>query len=427
MNHLGLPRVAAASIAALLAGCGDNHTSFLEGLALDGRAPDVLAPGPGALPGTPGVELRATGSLRNIHLSWAGRSDATDYLVYRATGDAPFVRLTDSPIEATSYDDPIASPGGDGVEYRYIIAAARDVESERSNVATAMHGTRLAEAYLESFATVPERSPYVADASTTLAGDLWVSPDTKLYVRGGAVLDFEAGGVFLVAGLLRAIGSASAPAIFTAHQRAGGYLPDGEGFYFAFSGVSYNPDDRSGSVLDHVHVRNLAETAVFGGNRRTSLAVTGSGIALDNVKVVVNGNGSLLVREGGWVVLRHSHFDGLGLVVDTDVRATPFAVTDNAFRGGLSAIAFRYVASPPVRSGQIDSNDLDGSLQSAELIHVSGTANIPLGNNYWGQGLFSSKDVPFVYNDNDASTVTFDFDDPSPTLHLPPAGAGPDW
>lgn len=427
MKHLGLPRIAASSIAALLASCGDNHTSSPPGeLAPDARAPDVLAPGPDPLPGGPAVELRAAGSLRNIHLSWTG-SDATGYLVYRATGDAAFVRLTDSPVAGPGYDDPIDSPGGDGVEYRYIVAAARDVESERSNVATALHGTRLAAAYPDSFATVPEHSPYVADTATTLAGDLWVSPDTKLYVRGGAVLDFEAGGVFFVAGLLRAIGSASAPATFVAHRRGGGYLQDGEGFYFAFSGVPYNPDDRSGSLLDHVQIRNLAETGLGFDFRRSSLVVTGSGIALDNVKVVVNGNGSLLVREGGWVVAHHSHFDGLGLVVDTDVRATPFAVTHNAFRGGLQAIAFRHTASPPVRAGQIDSNDLDGHLQSAHLIRVSGTTPIPMGNNYWGRGVFSLTIVPSVFNDNDASTVTFDFNDPGPTLDLPPAGAGPDW
>lgn len=380
------------------------------------------------------TELQAAGSLGRMHLRWTG-SAATGYDVYRSSDGSAFARINASPVVATSYDDPIQSPAGDGVWYRYQVAGAGAPLSQASNIAGGMHGTRLAAAYPEGLSTRPEDSPYVAEQGTTrIDGDLWVAPDTRLYVIDGATIDFRgAGHRVLIDGTLRAVGSAASPAAFTAHRRDGGYLADGEGFQFVFAGPPYVPGDPSGtgSLLDHVEITQLAPAST--SDRRGPLAVIGSGVALQHVKASVNltggfsdTGGALVLTDRSWIILRNCAFNGLLLRIATDLRDTPFEVTHNVVRGGHFSILVEDVASPAVRPGQIDNNDLDG-LRPALLRSVSGTAAIPVGNNYWGGASSSARPpLPAVWVLAD-STATFDFQDPAAPLDAAPAGAGPDW
>lgn len=380
------------------------------------------------------TELQATGSLRAMHLRWTGSPDAAGYDVYRSGNGAPFSRINAVPIVATSYDDPIESPAGDGVWYRYQVTAASAPESEASNIAGGMHGTRLAARYPEGFATRPEDSPYVAEAgTTTIDGDLWVAPDTRLYVTGGATLDFRgAGHRILVDGTLRAVGSAASPAAFTAHRRDGGHLADGEGYQFVFAGPPYAADDpaNAGSLLDHVELTQLAPSSP--SDRRGPLTVNGSGVALQHVKARVNlvwdfsDTGSALVlTAGGWITLRNCALDGLLLRIASDLRDTPFEVTRNVVRGGHYSLLVEDIAGPVLRPGQIDSNDLDGA-RPALLRRAGGTDAIPVGNNYWG-GTYNSTSPPQPDVWLESSTAALAFRDPSAPLAASPAGAGPDW
>lgn len=398
----------------------------------------VMMAGCAALPEPPApIELQATGSLRSMHLRWTGGAEATAYDVYRSSNDSPFVRINASPVVATSYDDPIESPAGDGVRYRYRVAVVGKPASEASNIAGGMHGTRLAASYPEGFSTRPEDSPYVVEQGTTMIdGDLWVAPDTRLYVTDGAIIDFRgAGHRILVDGTLRAVGSAASPAAFTAHRRDGGYLADGEGFQFVFEGPPYAPDDPSGSgsLLDHVEITQLAPIST--SDHRGPLTVIRSGVALQHVKARVNvtwsiadTHGVLVLTDGSWIVVRHSLLEDLLLRISTDLRDTPFEFTNNVVRGSDYSILFQEVASPAVRPGQIDSNDLDGA-RPALLLGVTGTAAFPVGNNYWGGGTggYAQPPLPAVWVQQSTGTATVDFQDPSAPLVAAPAGAGPDW
>jgi len=291
----------------------------------------------------------------------------------------------------------------------------------------AITGTRLAGSYPDGFTTSPDASPYVVDGTVTLGGDLWVTPGTALDVLAGGTIDFAGTGHrLLIDGLLRATGSAAAPARFTAHPSRG-YFADGEGFQIVFQGVAYQPQDGSGSWIDHAEITNLAERS---DDPERPLNVVGSGIALDHVKLSVNrgdlnfGSGGVRLADGGWIILRHCAIDGLALVIESDLRATPFSVTDNVFRGGDSAIRIDEVEAPALGPGQIDRNDLDGTL-FAKLLGVSGSATIPVGDNYWSDAPNGSG-IPFLVSD-DGVTASFDFADPAPPLPGQPTSAGPDW
>ncbi len=414
MNQRKPALIVAVSVAALTTGCDGG----LFGL-------------PHAQPSAPG-DLHAVGSLRNIHLEWSDSADATGYLIYRSIDGAQFDPRTTHPVADNHYDDPIESPAGDGVLYHYrVTAIAETTESSPSGAVHTVHGTRLAASYPGGFSTQPEDSPYVADATTTsFGGDLWVAPETQLHVLPGAILDFEIGSGFLVGGLLRATGSARAPATFTAHKTGTRYPADGDGFFFAFDGTPFDPADGSGSVLDHVQMTNLAEPPGE-SDLRSTFRISGSGIAVENTKLSVNGNSALRLTRGGWIILRNCWLDGISLAIETDLRQTPFEVTRTIVRGGtrlgvglFASMTFARVDSPAVTAGQIEGNNLDGS-GDVHLHWVTGTAAVPIGGNYWSDYWNINPGPPFVLQDN--STATVDFNDPSPVLGTPPSDAGPDW
>jgi hypothetical protein len=148
------------------------------------------------------------------------------------------------------------------------------------------------------------------------------------------------------------------------------------------------------------------------------------------VKLSVNrgsqrlGQGGIALDQGGWIVLRHCWLEGLGLSIGSDLSMTPFSVTGNVFRGGDYAFELDNAEATAIRAGQIDQNDLDGVLH-ATMSHVTGSAAVPLGGNYWA-GAPNGGGVPFTFVD-ETTTASFGFSDPSAPLTQPPAGVGPDW
>lgn len=429
-------------------GCGSDHAASLAPPSRDAAAPDVPeatdapgAPDAPAIPPVPGAplaptQLQATGSLRNIRLRWTASEDAAGYHIYRRAGGGDFARLTSEPVSTTSYDDPIDSPAGDGVYYEYKVTAIGDLESAFSSPVRTMHGTRLAASYGFHLSTRRADSPYVVEASTTTfeaTSGLTVSEETKLYLLEGAVLDFEVWPRpgeprrIDMRGLIRATGSPSAPVRITAHQRGGGVLANGHGVTYSFQGVSYNPEDGSGSLLDHVEITNVATSSAGGINRFGSIVLR-SGIKMTNVKIsTTDTRGSpRFVVLSGWVILEDSYLHRIALSVATDVTGTPFSVTRNVFRGSSRAIVFDFVTVPGVRPGQIERNDFSGR-GPALLTQVRGVGAIPLGNNYWGGGTGDPPVADVVVSLVDPATIaTIDFDTPGPALAAQPP-AGPDW
>lgn len=376
--------------------------------------------------------LEATGSLRSIHLRWTASDGAAGYHVYRSADGAEFVRRTGAAILATSYDDPIESPGGDGVLYSYQVTAVEVLDGDRpavggaresgfSNLAATMHGTRLKGPYPPY--TAPASSPYVIEGNTVFESGLSVARGSQLYVLPGAVLDFPAGsggtgsGAALdVRGVLRAIGTPSAPVRFTAHTPDGEPLVDGEGFWFMFSGDGYDARDGSGSVLDHVRMDHLASNPIHEGGIIVEYGdAVNSELKLRHVKLSgasSDGSVCLLLRRAA--SLEDSFLDRVSLCIDTSLPRAQLQITRNVFRH--SPIIVDRHATTPAGPGQIAGNDLDG---------VAGVASeggsLPLGGNYWA----GAPGVPPTPRSVGSGSPA-DFSNPGPPLAEPPS-AGPDW
>ncbi len=368
-------------------------------------------------------QLRVTGRLRSIHLSWSASTGALGYRVYRSVDGIEFGRRNDELVTQPSFDDAIESPAGDGVLYRYRVTAVAALESAPSNIVQTMHGTRLP-ASSTLFSTVVAQSPYVAEGTSTCYG-LRVERGTKLYLLDGAVLDFESRTELIVAGLIRATPSASAPARFTAHRRDGGPFDNAEGFHFRFSGVPYQPSDGSGSVLEHVEISHLA-TPSFSTVPSGAMVIAGSGLRLANVKISgsrATGETFIFVENNGWVIVEHSYLYKVGVAIGNDVRNTPFRVAHNVFRNSADSLWFSVVAIPALGAGQFEQNDLNGTKHVGVSPQVTGAGSIPVGNNYWGGG---TGRPPPPGTPPGTQPISFDFHTPSPALVEPP-DAGPDW
>lgn len=353
-----------------------------------------------ATPAAPG-QLTVTGSLRNIHLQWSAPAGAAGYHVYRSADGTEFIWRTDTPATATSYDDPIDSPAGDGVRYSYRVTAV-DVggarESASSNIAGTMHGTRLQGPYTDP--GEPEQSPYVVEGITVFDSDVTMEPATTLYVLPGAVLDFRAGAEFEVHGVIRATGSPSAPILFTAHSSAGQALLHGQGFWFSFQG------EGSGSVLDHVRMDHLDVGPLGGG-----IIVESGGLKLHDVKLRSDGTCLLLKSP---VTLEDSFLDKVSLCFAANL-GTSLQVTRNVFRH--APIIVDRFTSTPAGPGQIANNDLDGVAGVS-----SDGGSLPVGGNYWA----GASGTPPVPSGTAGAGSAADFNNPGPALAEPPA-AGPDW
>lgn len=397
---------------------------LIAALACGGGGSSAPTPAPTA-PSVP-TALAATGSLHNIHLAWTASTGGglTGYHVYRSTDGATFAKLTSSAVTATSYDDAIASPTGDGVVYHYQVTAVGGLESAASARVKSAHGTRLPASSPAGFTTTAANSPYVAEGSALVnGGDLVVDAGTALYVLDGASLDLEQGdgitsGRFYVKGLLRVLAAGTAPATFTSH-RSGGSLANGEGFHLFLDGaVNFNATDGSGTLIQNTNILNLKSVTPGGGVTLRNCAPK-----LANCKLTGNattGTVYILFTQGCGALVQNCLFTKVAPAVNADLRATGFKLSFNRFRGGYYAFYVGDTAAAGFSLGQVDSNDFDGSTPAALSI-LAGPTPVPIGNNFWNGG---TGNPPVPSETQYSTTVHYQF---TPALAAAPAGAGPSW
>lgn len=393
-------------------------------LACGGGGSSAPAPAPAA-PSVP-TALAAAGSLRNIRLTWTASTGAglTGYHVYRSADGTTFTKLTPAPVAGTSYDDAIVSPAGDGVLYQYQVTAVGALESAASARVKGVHGTRIPASSPAGFTTTAANSPYVAEGSAVVnGGDLVVDAGTALYVLDGASLDIERGdgitsGRFYVKGLLRVLAASTAPATFTSH-RIGGSLANDEGFHLYLDGaVNFNPVDGSGTLVQNTNIQNLKSVTPGGG-----VSIRNSAPKLFNCKLTGNaatGTVYLLLTQGCGALVQNCLFTKMAPAVGADLRATTFKLSFNRFRGGYYAFYVGDTAAAGFGTGQVDSNDFDGTKEACLSI-LGGSTPLPISNNFWSGGT-GTPPVPaeILY----FTTVHYQF---APALAAAPTGAGPNW
>jgi len=387
----GLPLLA---VLALLSGCG--------WLSVDQPAPPT--------------GLSATGALGVIHLSWTSGGPVVGHNIYRSTDNVTFVKRNGDKVGGTTYDDAIASPAGDGVFYFYRITAVDTNESEPSDTVRAIHGTRLAAAYVAGFTSDNTASPYVLEGTTVVDGGRFVlQGGDKLYLLDNAVLDVEQGNDVTVDGLLRVLAaSGDSHATITSH-RVSAPLAPGEGFSITFFGADdFNPTDNSGTWIRNTLLSNLKSGQAF--------SISNCSPRIENCKAVSNDNAGtsyLSISSGAGPTLRNCSFDNMTLQVsDGDPPAT-FTMDHNIFTNSYYAVSFWNLVGPGVSPWQIANNVFDG-WKLAYLWNVTG-ATVPLDNNFWS----GASPVPTVLRGGGTPvTVTYSF---SPFLAAAPTLAGPDW
>lgn len=399
-------------LAALIAiGCGGGGSS----------SPTAASP---SGPTTPSG-LAAHGSLGHIQLGWSSGAGDSGYNLYRSEDGTTWTKLNGAAITATSYDDAIASPAGDGVVYTYRVTGVHGAdESSPSTTVRCMHGTRLPASSAAGFTTLAANSPYVAEGTVTVnGGNLVVDTGTALFVADHATVDLEAGdgstaGRLWVKGLLRVTATTAAPATFTAHK-VGGALANNEGFAIWFDGaVSFNPTDNSGTLLQNATITNLANGNVYGG-----FAIFNCGPRLHDLHATANastGNAYIFLFSGASGIIDACEFNHMALSIQTDLHGSNFGLTNNRFRGGYYAIECLSVPGPALDAGQITGNDFDGS-NPAYLYNISGSTDVPVGGNFWSGGAGTP---PLPAETTGLTTVHYDF---TTALDSAPSGAGPSW
>ncbi len=367
------------------------------------------------------ASLTATGSLHNIHLSWTASTggNLTGYNLYKSTDGSTFTNINSALVTTTSYDDTIASPAGDGVLYYYQVTAMGDVESAASNTVSTVHGTRLAASYAAGFTTVVADSPYVAEGTVVVdGGGVTVATGTKLYMMDNSSLDILKHNPLIVNGLFRILASTSSPATLTAHA-AGGALGLDEGFRMEIANcVDYASSGDSGTLLQNAQIRNLES-----GNNGfdSTIKISGCKPKLDNLKISSNSNTQasyLRLTPTSGATLQRCSLSGINPIIEGDQRTTGFQMDHNTITPGdyNYVLDFTFASAGPINSGQVANNVFDSSNQ-LDIGAVTTGGIIPLGNNYWKQG------VPSIRYQS-GSTSTPDF---TPVLTSPPAGVGPTW
>jgi len=366
----------------------------------------------------PPAALSATGALGVIHLSWTDAGPVVGHNIYRSADNATFVKRNGDRVGGTSYDDAIASPEGDGVFHYYRITAVDTKESEPSETVRAIHGTRLANAYLGGFVSDDDAlSPYVLEGTTVVdGGGFLLQSGDKLYMLDNAVLDVEQGNDVTIQGLLRVLAvSGDSHTTITSHGVSAPLAP-GEGFSITFNGADdFNPTDNSGTWLRNTLLSNLKSAQ--------AIVIRSCSPRIENCKANSNdntGTSYLSINSGGGPGIRNCSFDNMTLQVSGgDPSATTLAMENNVFTNSNYAVSFWDLAGPGVSPGQIANNVFDGR-KLAYLWNVTG-ANVPLENNFWS----GASSVPTVIRGGTTPvTVTYSF---SPFLTAAPTLAGPDW
>ncbi len=358
--------------------------------------------------------LVTIGSLGNIHLSWTASSGPlSGYNIYRSTDGIAFTRIASTSVAVTSYDDPIASPAGDGVFYYYKVAAAGSIESDYSNIATTIHGTRLGTTYPAGFTTATAASPYVAEGTTVVeGGNLAVAANTKLYVLGNSTVDIEQGHAFTVNGLLRVLAATTTPATFTSHVAGGGTLTGNQGFRLALvNAVDYATAGNSGTLIQNTRLTNLQS----GGS---AVSISGCRPKLYNLHMTASSNSVAYMDIQSGAVIQNCSITNIYPSIQGDQRSTGFQMDHNIVTTNFYDYVLEFVNSPtpPITDGQVAYNTFNGPGQ-IDLSFMTGGGSIPLGTNYWQQG------PPTTRQQNGSVQIPV----LTPLLTGPPAGVGPTW
>lgn len=398
VKHNILSSICICAILACLAACGGGS-------------------GSDATPSSTPTGLSATGSLRNIRLSWtapAGVSVA-GYNIYRSTDGAAFTKLNSSPVAGTVYDDTIASPAGDGLLYYYKVTSVSSSESGFSSTVATVHGTRLSGNYPAGFTTLVASSPYVIEGSVTVdGGDLNVATGTKLYILNSGSIDVVQGRNLTVSGLLRVLASTGSPALFTSHGTGGAGLTGNQGFSMRIeNAVDYAADGNSGTFLQNSRITNLQAGS-------SSIYITGCSPRLYNLHISTTPGATsyagLEIHSGA--MIEHCEIVGLCPMIIGKQTATGFQLVYNTVTPGVYnyVLDFEQSGDMPVNYGQISFNSFD-SLNQLDLSAMTGGWTIPLGNNHWKNGLPTTR----LQNGSD-QTVSYNL-----PLIAPPSGVGPTW
>jgi len=385
---------------------------FLSGLTACGGGG-----GSDASPSSTPNGLTATGSLRNIRLSWTAPSgvSVTGYNIYRSTDGAAFTKLNSSPVSGTVYDDPIASPAGDGVLYYYRVTSVSSGESGFSGTVATVHGTRLSGNYPAGFTTLAASSPYVVEGVVTVdGGGLNVAAGTKIYFLDSGSIDIVQGQSLTVNGLLRVLASTGSPALFTSHGAGGAALTGNQGFSLRIeNAVDYASGGNSGTFLQNSRITNLQAGS-------SSIYISGCSPRLYNLHVSATPGATsyagLEIHSGA--IIEHCEIVGLCPMVFGDQTATGFQLVNNTVTPGIYnyVLDFEQSAAVPVNYGQISFNSFDSPNQ-LDLSAMTGGWTIPLGNNYWRNGLPTTR-----LQNGSNQTVSYNL-----PLIAPPSGVGPTW
>lgn len=338
----------------------------------------------------------------------------TGYNVYRSADGTAYSKINASVVAATTYDNTIASPVGDGVFYYYKVTAVGGSESGYSNIVSTMHGSRLLNNYSSGCTFVTIHSPYVLDGGQTSVvdgGDFLIGASTSLYVLPGATFDLNATTLLTVNGLLRVVGTSTNPATITSH----GLTTDSSGLgILLYGATNYDPTTGAGTLFQYASVNNLSFYGVF---------VASCSVGFLDSKFNAHPSDGMSQFKFGYVgngMVQHCSFTNMYPEIDTPVGdTTQFKMEFNQFQNSANSFVFSGVAAPIVPA-QVVNNVFTGS-KALKMTGVTGT-DIPLGGNYWLGGI-GSPPVPSVTKDG-TTTANVDF---STALSSAPAGVGPTW
>jgi hypothetical protein len=363
--------------------------------------------------------LTAAGSLGHIALSWqaVGTTGLCGYNIYRSGDGVTFSLLVT--VECTSYDDAIASPGGDGILYSYYVTAVADTESGPSGTVQRMHGTRLPAVYDEIAHLYLDAalSPYVLEGSSHFHKNLYIDSGASLYLMPGSTLTMVKAPApspllwLACYGTLQSLGTADHPVTITC-ENADGSDPVGQtGFSLGLeSASSWNPATGTGTMMRYTRVKNV----------HANVDIESTAAYLDNCYFAAGPEdvATFLVKGPGPIVT-HCQFSNMPLDIRSDQSSSGFSFTLNRIRcpNYVYVATFSETVGQMLAAGQVSQNDLDGT----QAIHIgdnTASVAIPLGGNYWYGGHSPTVGVNLDVN------ATIDFGTP---LGTAPAGAGPSW
>ena len=376
----------------------------------------VAYPAP-TIPGS----LTSVGAKGKITLSWVASTgnDLAFYYVYRGTSPDSLSKIATVIAPVTTYEDANVE---DGALYYYHVTSFGKSESQPSNQASNMHGTRLTDTSAD-FTTIVADSPYVIDDDVFLQGDLNIVTNTKLYVLPGVTIIFgteDAAQLNVDQGLLVTKGTQANP-IYVSSMDSGYNLR----IVSAAEGIR----------LDYTDFQELTDADE---HSKRAVYISGGSPTLSHCRFTSSDGHRLHISNSGAKIV-NCYFSGLRLNISWTVKPT-LDISSNIFLNNLNTIFFEgfYADSAAPVAGMIrnnvfecnggESNSFDGN--DLSIAGYSTAAFVfPLAGNYFFRTdnyntAITNEDDFFVYYDPDCPNQTFNFDN---LLTTRPTGIGPGW